>query len=529
MGLCGSIRPQSFSHRPGEVLLQLSQGADIKEVLNSFEEHFPEIVPGKEKLISSRLRVWKLQVAAGAEEDAVRTILSLKGVSTAQLNHEVNRRGIIPDDPGFPDQWSLQNTGQNGGVPGADIKASDAWEISTGGLTVAGDTIVVAVIDEGFETDHPDLQANIFINRHEIPGNGIDDDNNGYTDDVSGWNAYTNSSTHRRSYHGNHVLGVIGAQADNAGGVAGINWNIKMLPVTGGPEDESIVLAAYNYVLEMKAAWLRSNGDSGAYIVATNSSFGIDRARPADFPLWCEFYDSLGAYGILNAAATANMHINVDQLGDMPTNCTSPWLIGVTSSDRFDTKYTGAAYGKNSIDIAAPGVQIYSTIHQGQYGFLTGTSHACPHVTGAIALMYAAANAELITLSKTHPAQCALLMKEAIMAGADTLVALLPYINGGLRLNLERAVKAVAGSTGENKISREVPLIYPQPASDEINIRFPESWEGYITSIEGQILRNIPLQHAGETILNLQNLSPGIYLIRIITGKGQYSQKILKM
>jgi len=134
----------------------------------------------------------------------------------AQRNHQVQLRVTIPNDPNFAnEQWSLNNTGQNGGTPDADIDAVEAWDITTGGWTVQYDTIVVAVIDDGFQISHPDLQQNIFRNWNEIPGNNVDDDQNGYVDDINGWNAYNNSGTLQSNTHGTHVAGIIGAVGNN--------------------------------------------------------------------------------------------------------------------------------------------------------------------------------------------------------------------------------------------------------------------------------------------------------------------------
>ncbi|TET60987.1 hypothetical protein E3J48_06095, partial [Candidatus Aerophobetes bacterium] len=132
-----------------------------------------------------------------------------------------------PNDPYFKDQWALKNTGQNGGVSDADIHAPEAWYRSTGSREV-----VIAVIDTGIQIDHPDLASNIWTNPGEIAGNGIDDDNNGYIDDTHGWDFRNNDSSvyDGIDWHGTHVAGIVGAVGNNGQGIAGVNWQVKIMP-----------------------------------------------------------------------------------------------------------------------------------------------------------------------------------------------------------------------------------------------------------------------------------------------------------
>lgn len=359
-----------------------------------------------------------------------------------QLNHNNLVLRSFPNDELFNEQWAMYNDGTNGGTGTADIDATMAWDITTGGTTLRGDSIVVAVIDGGFDLAHEDLAGNWFVNSNEIPGNGVDDDGNGFTDDVRGWNFYVNSPDLPLDAHGTHVAGTVGAKGNNGIGVTGINWNVKLLPIAGSSTIESTVIAAYGYVLDMRRAYNQSGGLQGAFIVATNSSFGVDNGSPGDYPLWCAMYDSLGQQGVLNAGATVNSYVNVDVVGDIPTTCPSDFLIAVTNSTAGDY-ISSAGYGKTNIDIAAPGTKIYSTTGNDSYGFNWGTSMATPHVSGAIALMYSALCTRILEEYKYDPAGLALYMRKKLLEGVDKVNDLKDLVATDGRLNLYRAVQGL--------------------------------------------------------------------------------------
>lgn len=368
-----------------------------------------------------------------------------ESVTIAQLNHANLSYRSTPNDSLFEEQWSLYNDGSNGGSGTADISAREAWDITTGGLTQLGEEIVVAVVDGGFDIDHEDLVDNIFTNEDEIPGNGVDDDNNGYIDDVHGWNAYSNTHLHPEDSHGTHVSGTIGAKGNNTTGVTGVNWDVKLLPVSGSSTIESTVVAAYGYVLDMRRLYNQTGGAFGAYIVASNSSFGKDNAQPEDFPLWCAMYDSLGYEGVLSVAATINSSVNVDEVGDVPTACSSDYLIAVTNTTSSDFIHVNAGYGPEHIDIAAPGTAIHSTINNNYYGDNWGTSMATPHVAGAVALMYSAICGKRLEAYQYQPADLALQVRQDLLVrGVDKLESLEGLIASEGRLNLYKAVSRVA-------------------------------------------------------------------------------------
>lgn len=376
-------------------------------------------------------------------------------VEYAQLDHKVTlREGITseardlssadtqrgPNDPEFSSQWSMGFSPTNFG-----IDALDAWlTYGTGGKDVNNNEIVVAVVDGGIEITHDDLKDNIWTNVAEIPDNGIDDDGNGYIDDINGWNGYTNSGAAQTNSHGTHVAGIVGAKGNNNNQVAGVNWDIKIMNVPGSSGNTSVVLTAYKYVLEQKKLWLETNGAKGANIVSTNSSFGIDFAdcNSGDYPAWNDIYTEMGKVGILSAAATANRSTNIDEVGDVPTGCDSPYLVTVTNTQMDGTR-SSAGYGKVTIDIAAPGTQILSTYSGNSTRRLTGTSMATPHVAGSIAFLNSIASKPLADLYKTDPGAAALEMKKIMMETVTQRADLTDETVAGGILNLNEAAKAV--------------------------------------------------------------------------------------
>ena len=438
-------KPQE-TYVENEFIIWLEQGVDA----SSFAiESNVGITP--KRMLSERLNIWLFETDDKAEshEAKLDRLWKHPDVRVIQNNHtNISLRESIPDDPYYGQQWAP-----------AIMQLPQAWETyTTGGVTTTGDTIVVAVIDGGVHLNHEDLS--LWKNRLEIPNNGIDDDNNGYVDDYDGWNAYGHSGIVSSNDHGTHVAGIIGAVGNNGAGVCGVNWNVKVMPICGSSGNESVVVEAYSYVLEMRARYNETNGAEGAFVVATNSSFGVDYGNPDNYPIWCSMYDEMGDVGILSCGAGPNMNVNVDVVGDVPSTCPGDYLIGVTNTTSADVKYTSAGYGIDNIDIGAPGTGIYSTVPNG-YGNKTGTSMATPQVTGTIALMYAAMPEEMMVACKSDPASFGLSVREALLDGADRLVSLEGLVADARRLNAYGAIEKMLNEpiipvlTGEIKIIGE--------------------------------------------------------------------------
>src|SRR5690606_22361410 len=292
----GILFGQNTNYIEGEILIRLTENTDMSEFLNRNQDLKSEGL----QQVSTVLNIWKVKISTEnySEKQLVREMYNDPNVIDAQLNHVISLRNT-PNDPMFAQQWQYYQANDK------DIDAEEAWEITTGGTNTDGNEIVVAVIDDGVNANHPDLQANLWINPGEIPGNGIDDDENGYIDDVHGWNVDNNNgNVNTGGWHGTPVSGIIGAVGDNGVGVTGVNWNVKIMTIVLNSAAESEVILAYDYSLKARQKFNDTNGTEGAFVVATNSSWGIDFGQPEDVPLWCAFYDAMGEAGILSAAAT---------------------------------------------------------------------------------------------------------------------------------------------------------------------------------------------------------------------------------
>lgn len=444
----GEIKAQEsithFDNKPfveGEFLVQLKANQSLKDVLDRMPEQYKVEL---DHLLSRPMRVWLIRfdhsVISHADMQAL--LYSQKEVSLVDYNYKIQMRSTIPNDANFTLQWHHVNTGQTGGTADADIDSDLAWDITTGGTTATNDDIVICLVESG-NLDHTDITANRWFNAGEIPNNNIDDDGNGYIDDYNGWNPVSQNDDYipngTNNLHGTNCLGMMGAKGDNNLLVAGANWDVKLMVV--GDYDintQASAVEAYTYPLEMRQIWNNTNGAQGAFVVATSSSWGIDGANPSNYPIWCNFYDTLGKYGIINVGATTNSNLNVDVSGDMPTACGSDYMVGVGRTDHNDN--TAGGYGQTTIEFGAPGINVVTTANSSGTTTTTGTSFACPLTAGVVGLAYSIPCPSFMSIVKADPQQGADLVLQALLSGTDPKTALASKFVTGGRLNAKNTL-----------------------------------------------------------------------------------------
>ena len=331
----------------------------------------------------------------------------------------------IPNDPGYPLQWAPPI-----------MQAPTAWNITTGARIV-----VVAVLDSGLDLSHPDLIANTWKNPRELATNGIDDEKNGFVDDVYGWNFLTNTNNVQDNYgHGTHVSGIIGAVGNNGVGITGLGWQVALMPLKilgdNGVGTVSAALAAMSYVTMMRR-------DFETNIVVTNNSWGASTGASV---VMRDAIAAMGDIGITFVAAAGNNGSNNDIVPRYPSSYDVPNVIAVAASDQADTLSSFSNYGPTTVDLAAPGSLIYSTLSGGTYGYLSGTSMAAPQVAGAIALLNAGKPG--LTVAQT---------RAAILSSTDVIPSMVGKTVTGGRLNINGAMVALG-------LTPVVPPVPPPPA-----------------------------------------------------------------
>lgn len=432
------------SYVEGEFLIQLTSEQSLKKVLEAAPSEYKlELV----EFLSPPMLIWlvKFDHQVISHEGMQRWLYSQKEIVVADYNYHIQMRATVPGDPSFNQQWHHVNTGQTGGTADADIDSDLAWDITTGGTTATNDDIVVCMIESG-NLDHQDLSPNRWRNLAEIPGNGIDDDGNGYIDDYNGWNPVAGNDAYGTGAHGTNCLGMIGAKGDNGLNVVGANWDVKLMVIGGySISTQANAIAAYTYPLVMRKRWNESNGTQGAFVVATSSSWGIDGANPNNYPLWCQFYDTLGHHGIINVGATTNSNLNVDTAGDMPTACASDYMLGVGRTDHNDN--TAGGYGVNTIPLGAPGINVVTTAGTNGITTTTGTSFACPLTAGVVGLAYSIPCPSFMTIVKANPRQGADLVLDAIIGGVDVKSQLATRFTTSGRLNAKNTLDLLMDAT----------------------------------------------------------------------------------
>ena len=363
---------------------------------------------------------------------------------------------LVPNDPNYPEQWALDNTGQTGGTPDADIDANDAWDINTGSSDV-----IIAIADTGIDYAHPDLADNMWVNEAEQNGTpGVDDDGNGYVDDVYGYD-FAGANSRRLGdgdsdpddnwFHGTHVAGIAGAVGDNGVGITGLCWDVRLMALKIIADDFAIdpgifasdAVEAVNYAV-----------NNGAKII--NASWGGANFSQA-------LYDAIreaGDAGVLFVAAAGNDYGNNNDLNPVyPASYDLDNIISVMSTDQNDDPTAFSNFGPISVDVAEPGEEILSTAPTAQqfpmlvfgvstsYATLSGTSLSAPYASGACALIWS-----------EFPTLPAGLVKGLLLKSADPIASNPRCCVSGGRINVHTALTLIPrGKAGKVLNSKDDP------------------------------------------------------------------------
>jgi subtilisin family serine protease len=397
---------------PGQLVVGFNPDASTKQQLKAVDKAGATIEERIDSIGGAVVNVDPDDADAAAEE-----LARQRAIDYVEPNYVIHA-SRLPNDRGFGEQWGLRNVGQYGGKPGADIHATDAWDVTTGA------NVTVAVVDTGIAYDHPDLAPNMWTNPAD-PKNGIDDDGNGFVDDVHGADFINEDSNPMDDAgHGSHVAGIIGAKGNNGTGVAGVDWDVKLMALkflnSDGQGNTADAANAIDYAVS-----------HGARVI--NASWG----GPAFSQALFQAVKRAGDKGVLFAAAAGNDGENADATPDFPAAFELPNVISVAASDRYDKLLDFSNYGVHSVDLAAPGDDIYSTVPTSSdptgYESFSGTSMATPFVSGAAALYLSRA-----------PQSTSDQVKAALLGSVDQGPSFAGKLASGGRLDIAKALGAVA-------------------------------------------------------------------------------------
>ncbi|HXG92883.1 MAG TPA: S8 family peptidase [Blastocatellia bacterium] len=363
-------------------------------------------------------------------EEAVQRAKADPRVEYAEPDYLLYANDTQPNDPYFKDMWGLSSVGcllcQNNQT-NPNINATRAWDITTGSSDV-----VVAVLDTGVDVAHEDLAANIWTNPNEIAGNGLDDDGDGFIDDVNGWNFYDDDKGVFKKAsddsHGTHVAGIIGAEGNNGIGVTGVAWHVRLMSLkflggSKGSGSTADAVAGINYAIEQRKR--------GVNVRVINASWGgggySQSLRDA--------IAAAGQAGILFVCAAGNDGEDVDQTPDYPAAYSKELsnTISVAAIDANDAIASFSNYGHGTVSVAAPGQSIISTLPGNSYGNFSGTSMATPFVSGVAALLWSRE-------PQLTPAE----VKQRIVSTAEPTIALASRILSSGRVNAYNALTNAA-------------------------------------------------------------------------------------
>lgn len=402
------------------ILVKFNNNVQSKAVRNVFKAAGAEPVESFSLVDGLTLA----QVAPGQTlESAILALQSDPSVAYAEPNFIVTSFAT-PNDPSFPRQYGLHNTGQTAGLNDADIDAPEAWDLST------GTNSIIAVIDTGVDYNHPDLASNIWTNPGEIANNGVDDDGNGLIDDTRGWDFANNDNNPMDdNRHGTHVAGIIAARGNNAVGVTGVNWSARIMPLkfltATGSGTTASAIRSLQYAVRM-----------GAKI--SNNSWGGGARSQALF----DAISAANTAGHLFVAAAGNAGVNTDTTPSYPASFDLPNIVSVTATDSSNRLPAFANTGPLSVDLSAPGVAILSTTPNNAYASLSGTSMAAPFASGVAGLVLAA-NPTL-----TMPA-----LKAALLNSVDPVAGLAGRVLSGGKINAFNALRSVTTNVSVSPVT----------------------------------------------------------------------------
>ncbi len=419
--------PPGVQFVQGELIVKPSQNADP----NALSVLAGQVgVKTRERIPQLNLEIWKLP-PEGANDvgilgDIIMILSEDPNVNYAEPNYQW-KAIEIPNNPQFPELWGLNNDGQLGcsydgkenGFEDADIDAPQAWDIFKG-----SDDVVVAVIDSGIDYNHENLRGNMWVNEGEIPGDGIDNDNNGHIDDIHGYDFGDDDGDPMDTLdHGTHCAGTIGATGDSGVGACGVNHTVRIMACKFMPDDSmfgntAAAIKGILYAVDNGADILNNSWGGGGYNKSLYEAIAYANDR-----------------NVLFVAAAHNDGLDRDLYPGYPCNYELPNVISVAASDCQDQLAWFSGWGKESVHLAAPGVRILSPIPGDKYGYKNGTSMATPHVAGVAAL-----------LKGYRPSLTALQIKELIMESVDPVEALIETTITGGRLNAQKALEAAGGS-----------------------------------------------------------------------------------
>ncbi|SMF71787.1 S8 family peptidase [Pseudobacteriovorax antillogorgiicola] len=427
LGLCLSAQGQTqksynldHQHVPGQLLVKFKSG-----VPDELKDKILKTLPKP-----SGLRTLSQETTAVLDFSVVRSVAGLKEIAKAldampeveivEANVVYQLYETLPNDPEFAKLYGLRNLGEDGQKTSKDIGASLAWDSNTGSKDV-----LVGIIDTGIDYNHPDLKDNIWTNPGETgldeegndkSSNGLDDDGNGFVDDWRGWDFYNNDNDPLDgNSHGTHCAGTIGAKGNNDIGVVGVNWDVSLVGLKvfsdSGSTTTDALAAAISYATSLG-------------VDLTSNSWGGGAASD----IIREAIEGANEAGILFVAAAGNSSSDNDARPHFPSSYEIDNIIAVASTDSDDQLSSFSSYGATSVDVAAPGTDIYSTVPGGNYGYKSGTSMATPHVAGLAALV----KAQFPDLSHSQ-------IRDRILATATVL----PSLSGRVKFGRINALSAL--------------------------------------------------------------------------------------